>query len=59
MTDPVDDMLAALGRFKFRVAVAGEAKGDCVELKAVGVYVQDSYDFDGVQFLGVWNSSNN
>ncbi|MFA6289652.1 MAG: DUF6402 family protein [Opitutaceae bacterium] len=60
MTDPVDDMYAALGKFNFRVLVEGKICGDnSITLRKIGVYIKDSYDFKGDQFLGFWNKSTN
>jgi hypothetical protein len=65
----LDDLTAALAAFNFRVVVAGSVEpvhiidgrtGNIVGLKhdvtldEVGVYVRDSYDFEGDQFLGWW-----
>lgn len=55
-----DDMTAALGNFNFRVVVAGgvEAAGFGryrVVINEVGVYIRDSFDFDGDQNLGCWS----
>ena len=71
LKDPLDDMFGALGAFSFRVAVAGEIdpiplpKNPPVRFAAppewritvnqVGVYIWDSYDFNGDQTLGFWN----
>ena len=57
--DPLDDMLAALGRFNLRMAVSGYVKGKCAFFTSVGVYVRDSYDFVDEQSLGYWNSRTN
>jgi len=63
-----DDMTAALGRFNFRVVVAGTvasvpqlpgatplAGSWNVEVEEIGVYVRDSFDFEGNQYLGCWS----
>jgi len=61
----LDDMSAALGNFAFRVAVAGgvtpipRASRFEVIIAEVGVYVRDSYDFNGDQFLGFWDDQDN
>ena len=57
--DPLDDMLAALGRVNLRMAVSGYVKGKCAFVTSVGVYVRDSYDFVDEQSLGYWNSRTN
>jgi hypothetical protein len=62
-TENLDDLDAALGRFTFHVAIAGtvtplpKSAGHQVEVKEVGIYVRDSYDFDGYQYLGCWNDT--
>lgn len=62
----LDDMSAALGNFAFRVVVAGgvTAAGSGrseyqVTITEVGVYIRDSFDFNGEQFLGYWDDSDN
>jgi hypothetical protein len=61
----LDDMTAALGNFVFRVAVAGNVapvsggRGHRVTITDVGVYLRDSYDFNGDQHLGFWDDSDN
>jgi hypothetical protein len=61
---PVDDLTAALGAFNFKVVVAGTVMprrergweehvlGHIVTIDEVGIYVRDSFDFEGDQFLG-------
>jgi hypothetical protein len=63
----VDDLKAALGAFVFRVVTAGKVArvqesdpdgidpGYDVTIEEVGVYVRDSFDFEGHQFLGFWD----
>lgn len=51
----LDGLIAALGRFRFRVYVGGAVDGDHVNVDRVGIYVVDSYDFDGPQDLGAWD----
>lgn len=58
----MDDLSAALGNFTFRVVVAGESEGlksgeTQVYVHQVGIYVRDSFDFNGSQFLGFWDDS--
>jgi hypothetical protein len=59
----LDDMTAALGNFTFRVAVGGTVAplqgqaGHEVQIHQVGVYVRDSFDFNGDQFLGFWDDA--
>jgi len=60
----LNDLIAALGAFTFRVVVAGSVtptlpRGYEVTITKVGVFVRDSFDFEGFQFLGFWNDSNN
>jgi hypothetical protein len=61
----LDDMSAALGNFAFRVIVSGSVtaasrvSGYQVKITEVGVYIRDSYDFNGDQSLGYWDDSDN
>ena len=58
----LDDMLAALGRFDLRVLVQGKVrayKRRLFCLDKIGLYIRDSYDFNGPQFLGAWNPRTN
>lgn len=61
----LDDMAAALGNFAFRIVVAGgvapipKSSRFKVTISEVGVYIRDSYDFDGSQFLGFWDDKDN
>lgn len=61
MTESLDDMDAALGNFVFQIVVAGTVspKGTIhqVDIKEVGIYIRDSYDFEGRQYLGTWNDT--
>lgn len=63
MTSTLDDLSAALANFVFNVVVSGhvsnEKSGYKAEISKVGIYVKDSYDFNGQQFLGYWNDTNN
>jgi hypothetical protein len=49
----LDDMTAALGRFVFRVLIAGSviplsgSRQYRIEIRDMGVYVRDSFDFNG------------
>jgi hypothetical protein len=58
-----------LGAFTFRVVVAGTVRpadrrkpgdgddvGHQVSINDVGIYIRDSYDFEGDQFLGYWDT---
>jgi len=59
----IDDMDAALANFAFYVVIGGSAAPDSgrhrVTIQTIGVYVLDSYDFNGNQDLGYWNDSTN
>jgi hypothetical protein len=62
----LDGLTAALGKFTFRICVAGTVEprpkksgGHLVTINEIGVYVRDSFDFNGMQFLGFWNSNTN
>ncbi len=61
----LNDLTAALGRFTLNVAITGsiEAIGNTQQFKIsvgkVGVYIKDSYDFEGDQFLGFWDEDDN
>jgi hypothetical protein len=56
-----DGLSAALGAFVFNVAIAGRmfrppltSQVLVVTVAEVGIYVKDSFDFNGDQFLGFW-----
>ena len=67
--DPLDDMFAALGAFTFKVIVQGRVAPPQdswslqppythrVTIEKVGVYIKDSFDFNGPQFLGAWQET--
>lgn len=62
LADPFDDMRAALFNFTLRVLVAGTVTPVSqsrwqVLVQQVGVYVRDSFDFEGNQFLGYWDDT--
>jgi hypothetical protein len=63
--DPLDDLTATLGRFTFRMVVAGRVEPGTatgrfrVTVSDVGVHVRDSFDFNGSQPLGCWNVCTN
>ena len=65
LTDPIDSLTASLGRFVFKVVVAGHVDPDPtsgrrrVTITEVGVHVEDRYDFEGLQPLGCWNICTN
>lgn len=53
------DLAAALGRFELQVAISGkllsiEGEKYQLSIEEVGIYVKDSVDFNGSQFLGFW-----
>jgi hypothetical protein len=54
-----DALAGALGAFVFQVAISGRlvsiGGGEFqVSIEEVGIYVKDSFDFNGDQFLGFW-----
>lgn len=59
--DPFDDFYAAIGRGTLNLAVTGRCrveKGKArLVVDGIGVYLRDSYEFIGDQFLGYWNGS--
>lgn len=59
----IDDMDAALANFAFYVVIGGSAAPSSgrhrVTIETVGVYIMDSYDFNGSQDLGYWNETTN
>lgn len=69
MSDPIDDMLAALGHFKYRVLVEGyvlrgrKTRPRTFCISKIGIFLSDSYDFNDEpgkdQFLGFWNAQSN
>src|SRR5262245_31499686 len=62
-----DDLTAALGHFNLRVLVAGTVAPSAqragsaatwdVQVNEIGVYVFDSFDFQGDQYLGCWSDN--
>lgn len=54
----LDELTAALGRFAIFVIVSGAAERDdsttLVTISKIGVYIRDSFDFNGDQALGYW-----
>lgn len=63
----VDQLTAALGAFVFNIAIAGKISSIrapipgapslpmvVLTIEEIGVYVKDSFDFEGQQFLGWW-----
>ena len=54
-----DALAGALGAFELQVAIAGRVLSVVggvtqVAVEEVGIYVKDSFDFNGNQFLGFW-----
>jgi LysM repeat protein len=63
-SDPLDDLFGALGDFNLRFVADGRAEPQggtdwLVTVERVGVYIQDSFDFNGHQPLGFWNETKN
>jgi hypothetical protein len=65
-----DDLAATLGNFTFNVVVAGEcaaglkdergATGQTqIAITSVGIFMWDSFDFEGDQSLGYWDDTDN
>lgn len=58
---PWDDLTAALANFNFRVVAQCKLtpvnRAYTVEMSEVGIYVCDSFDFDGFQPLGCWSDN--
>ncbi len=61
----MNDLTATLGRFVLRVAIAGTVEPTSimnqhkVTVNEIGIYIRDTYDFEGDQSLGYWSESNN
>jgi len=60
----LDDLSAALGNFVFKVAVAGDlartsAGRTQLTVRHIGLFIRDSFDFNGTQFLGYWDDTDN
>lgn len=57
--DPYDDFYAAIGRGTLNLAVTGQCHAENgrarLRIDGIGVYLRDSYEFLGDQFLGYWN----
>jgi hypothetical protein len=61
-SDPLDDLFGALGDYNLRFVAEGRAEPQgstdwLVTVERVGIYVQDSFDFNGHQPLGFWNET--
>lgn len=64
--DPLDDMYGALGIATLKVGVVGRTftKKDpetrqlknYFHVEHIGYYIRDHYDFNGIQFLGIWTN---
>lgn len=58
----IDELTAALGRFNMYVVANGIAtrngKTTRVTISRIGVFVRDSFDFEGEQDLGAWGRPN-
>ncbi|OLS64320.1 DUF6402 family protein [Pseudomonas putida] len=64
LSDTLDDMYGALGIATLKVGVAGKtfSKIDSetqrvrnyFQTEHIGFYIRDHYDFNGIQFLGIW-----
>lgn len=60
---PLDDLTAALANFNLRVVVAGSVEPSAVPdtwriaVNQVGIYVWDSFNFEGFQPLGYWDDA--
>lgn len=62
--DPLDDMYGALGVATLKIGVVGrtfckkdketQRSKNFFRVEYVGFYIRDHYDFNGLQFLGVW-----
>lgn len=61
VSDPLDDFYGAVGRGELKVAVFGrvEKKADGLRLTVnkLGIYLRDTYDFNGDQWLGLWSEN--
>ncbi|MFJ4374809.1 DUF6402 family protein [Pseudomonas japonica] len=65
--DPLDDMYGALGMATVKVGVVGRTfsqidivtkkKKNFFHIQHLGFYIRDHYDFNGMQFLGIWNDN--
>jgi hypothetical protein len=61
---PIDGLSAGLGDFALYVVIAGEHEfisnsKTRIYVHQVRIYVRDSFDFNGTQFLGYWNETTN
>jgi hypothetical protein len=61
-SDPLDDLFGSLGDYNLRFVAEGRAEplggtDWLITVERVGIYVQDSFDFNGHQPLGFWNET--
>ena len=60
-SDPLDDFYGAVGRGELKVAAFGRveprSKGLRLTVDRLGVYLRDTYDFNGEQWLGLWSET--
>jgi hypothetical protein len=67
IADPLDELMATLGRFELKVVASGSVRSGVrgntpvytVRIEEVGIYVKDSFDFSGDQYLGCFDPVNN
>lgn len=62
--DTLDDMYGALGVATLKIAVIGKtvskedqetkSSRNYFHVEKIGFYIRDNYDFNGLQFLGIW-----
>jgi hypothetical protein len=61
LTDPPDDMRGAIGVGTLKLAVSGivsvQSGARRIAIDMLGIYLRDTYDFNGSQFLGLWNEN--
>ncbi len=63
MTDPLDDFYGAVGRGTLKAAISGKVTNGpdgqpaSMQVSAIGIYLRDTYDFVGDQFLGLWSET--
>lgn len=61
--DKMDDLYGGLGIATLKVALIGEVTRDArtgrraLKVSHAGFYIRDTYDFNGIQYLGVWTKS--
>lgn len=63
LTDSLDDMYGALGKSTLKMAVIGYVRVDpssgrrVFHVDGTAFYIKDHYDFNGVQYLGLWTET--